>query len=180
VIVKPWCEWLEQVTAVALIVHVTLMTPPPHVLPLLSATGFVPTKESWLSRASDGCPTEERNTKPGSPMPLAFGGGTGLAPQSSCAGDVPGGWIATPHVTFPPSAVHRRAPDVEAHAAAGTSAPSAPSAQTKSEGRRRSTCRSLHSRGTAEPIAQPPPARTGHGESGRRMPSRLRGRHHAA
>ncbi len=150
-IVKPWCEWFEQVTAVALIVHVTPMTPPPHVLPLLSATGFVPTKESWLSRASDGCPTEERNTKPGSPMPLAFGGGTGLALQSSCAGDVPGGWIATPHVTFAPSAVHRRAPDVEAHAAAGTRAPSA---QTKSEGRRRSTRRALHGGGAAEPIAQ--------------------------
>ena len=82
-IVKPWCERFAQRTARALIVHVTLIGPMSHFPPLLSATGFVPTKESWLSRASDGCPTDPRKTKPGSPKPLAFGAGTGLALQSS-------------------------------------------------------------------------------------------------
>jgi hypothetical protein len=52
-------------------------------------------------------------------MPLAFGGGIDLALQSSSIGGVLGGWIATPQTTFPPSAVHSCAPDVEAGAGTG-------------------------------------------------------------
>jgi hypothetical protein len=93
VIVKPWPARLTQRTALAPIVHVTAIGPiPPHLRPLPSATGCVPTKVSWLSRASDGRPTEPRNTKPGSPKPTpAFGAGTDLALQSSCVGGVFGG-----------------------------------------------------------------------------------------
>lgn len=59
---------------------------------------------------------ELRKTNPGSPMPLALGGGIDLALQSSSTGGVLGGWIATPQITSPPSAVHSCAPDVEASA----------------------------------------------------------------
>ena len=44
---------------------------------------------------------------------LVFGAGTGLALQSSCIGGELGGWIATPQVTFLPSAVHSWALDIE-------------------------------------------------------------------
>jgi hypothetical protein len=120
VIVKPWRARLTQRTARALIVHVTAIGPiPPHLRPLPNATGWVPTKVSWLRRASDGRPTELRNTKPGSPKPTpAFGAGTDLALQSSCIGGVFGGWIATPQATFPPSAVHSCAVEVEPSAGA--------------------------------------------------------------
>jgi hypothetical protein len=94
-------------------VQVTLIGPMLHLPPSLSATGFVPTKVSWLSRASDGCPVDPRKTKPGSPMPLVFGAGTGLALQSSCIGGELAGWIATPQVTFLPRAVHSCALDIE-------------------------------------------------------------------
>jgi len=118
VIVKPWRARLTQRTELAPIVHVTSTGPiPPHLRPLPSATWCVPTKESWLSRASDGLPVEPRNTKPGSPKPtFAFGAGTDLALQSSCVGGVFGGWIAIPHATFPPSAVHSGAVEFEASA----------------------------------------------------------------
>jgi hypothetical protein len=121
VIVKPWCARLTQRTALAPIVHVTAIGPiPPHLRPLPSATGRVPTKESWLSRASDGRPVEPRNTKPGSPKPTpAFGAGTDLALQSSCIGGELTGWIATPHATFPPNAVHSCAVDAVVEASAG-------------------------------------------------------------
>jgi hypothetical protein len=117
--VKPWCERFTQRIALALIVHFTLIGPiPPHLFPFLSATGCAPTKESWLSRASDGCPVEPRKTKPGSPTPLAFGAGTDLALQSNCIGGVLNGWIAMPQVTLPPSAVQSCASDAEARAGA--------------------------------------------------------------
>src|ERR1700745_2730280 len=86
--------------------------------PVLSATAVVPTNESWLRRASDGRPVERRNTKPGSPTPLALGAGTGLALQSNCIGGLLYGWIATPQVTLPCSAVHSCALDVVASAGA--------------------------------------------------------------
>ncbi len=69
-------------------------------------------------------------------MPLALGAGTGWALQSSCIGGVLGGWIAIPHVTFPPSAVHSSAPDVEP--IAGVDA-TIPTAQTGIKSRRRRT-----------------------------------------
>ena len=122
-IVKPWPARLTQRTAFAPIVHITLIGPiPPHLRPRPNETGCVPTKVSWLSRASDGRPVEPRNTKPGSPKPTpAFGAGTDLALQSSWVGGVFGGWIAIPQATFPPSAVHSGALDAVIEASAGAS-----------------------------------------------------------
>lgn len=93
--------------------QVTLIGPTLQLCPWLSATGLVPTKVSWLSRASDGCPVDPRKTKPGSPKLLVFGAGTCLPLQSSCIGGELTGWIATPQVTFLSSAVHSRALDIE-------------------------------------------------------------------
>ncbi len=89
-----------QRTALALIVQVTLIGPIRHVRPVFSATGLLPTNESWLRRASDGRPVDPRNTKPGSPTPLVLGAGTDLASQSNCIGGLFAGWIATPQITF--------------------------------------------------------------------------------
>ena len=82
-IVKPCWEWFVQRTAVAPTEHVTRIGLVLQLVPLLSTTGIEPTKVSWLNRASIGRPVEPRKTKPGSPKPLAFGAGTGLALQSS-------------------------------------------------------------------------------------------------
>jgi hypothetical protein len=147
VIVKPWCARLTQRTELAPIVHVTAIGPiPPHLRPLPNATGCVPTKVSWLSRASDGRPTEPRNTNPGSPKPtFAFGAGTDLALQSSWVGGVFGGWIAIPQATFPPSAVHSWA--VEFEASAGADAPThRQKTQARVDNRTRRTPQSSHAR----------------------------------
>lgn len=53
-IVKPWWARFVQRTALALIVQVTPIGLRLQLLAFLSATGFEPTKESWLSRASNG------------------------------------------------------------------------------------------------------------------------------
>jgi hypothetical protein len=117
-----------QRTALALIVHFTAIGPTPHLLPLLSFTGWLPTNESWLSRARIGWPVDPRKTKPGSPIPCPFGGaGTDLALQSSCIGGELGGWIAMPHVTCPSRAVHNCAPEVDARAGAHRLSTPAPS-----------------------------------------------------
>ncbi len=128
-------------------VQLTLIGPARHFRPPLSATGFVPTNESWLSRATVGRPTDPRKTKPGSPTPVAFGAGTGWALQSTWIGGVLGGWIAIPHVTFPPSAVHSSAPDVEPSAGAGARDATIPSAQTGIRSHKRCTRRSSHAGG---------------------------------
>lgn len=86
--VKPWRARFEQRTALELIVHVTAIGPTCQLRPLLSVTGWLATKESWLRRASVGRPTEPMKTKPGSPMPAAFGAGTTGELHSSCIGGV--------------------------------------------------------------------------------------------
>jgi len=151
VIVKPWRARLTQRTALAPIVHVTAIGPiPPHLRPLPNATGCVPTKVSWLSRASDGRPVEPRNTKPGSPKPTpAFGAGTDLALQSSCIGGVFGGWIAIPQATFPPSAVHSCAVEFEPSAGADATADRQRTQTRVGNGSRR-TPQSSHARGAHE------------------------------
>ena len=78
-IVKPWCFAFVHRTEVGLTVHVTRIEPAYQVWPPPSVTGFPPTKESWLSRASAGRPIAFRKTKPGSPTPLPFGAGTAFA-----------------------------------------------------------------------------------------------------
>lgn len=123
-IVKPWWLRFSQRTERAPIVQVTSIAPVCQLRPLLSATGVVPTKVSWLSRARIGRPTEPRNTKPGSPNPV-LGAGIGRALQSTWVGGVLGGWIAMPHPTSPSSAVHSGAPDVEPSAGAGATMASA-------------------------------------------------------
>ena len=148
-IVKPWRARLTQRTALAPIVHVTAIGPiPPHLRPLPNATGCVPTKVSWLSRASDGRPVEPRNTKPGSPKPTpAFGAGTDLALQSSWVGGMFGEWIAIPQATFPPSAVHSWAVEVEP--SAGADAPAnRQKTQTRVDNQTRRTPISSHARDT--------------------------------
>lgn len=148
-IVKPWPARLTQRTALAPIVHVTAIGPiPPHLRPLPNATGCVPTKVSWLSRASDGRPTEPRNTKPGSPKPTpAFGAGTDVALQSSWVGGVFGGWIAIPQVTFLSSAVHSCALDAVVEASAGADATAGrQQTQTRNENSSRRTPTSSHAR----------------------------------
>ena len=90
-IAKPWCERFVQRTAAALTLQVTAIGPTDQLRPDFNRTACVPTKESWLSRASDGRPVDPRKTKPGSPMPPCLGGGTGGESQSSCIGGLLGG-----------------------------------------------------------------------------------------
>ncbi len=139
-IVKPWWVRFTQRTARRPIVHVTLIGPVCHLRPSPSATGCVPTKESWLSRARVGRPADARKTKPGSPTLMALGAGTGWALQSTWLAGASGGWIAMPHVTLSPSAVHSAAPDVEPCAGADVGADTAmPSTQTGIRSRERRT-----------------------------------------
>lgn len=133
-IVKPWRARFSQRTERALTAHVTLIGPIAHVRPFPSATGVLPTNESWLSLVSEGCPVDPRKTNPGSPTPLVLGAGTVLESQSSCIGGELYGCVATPHVTLPPSAVHNCAADVEANAGVTKLSPT----------RRRTTSRSRH------------------------------------
>ena len=67
-----------------------------HVRPLPSATAWVPTNESWLSRAGDGRPAEPRKTKPGSPDPLQMPGSVGA---SECEDAEQIGWFRAASAT---------------------------------------------------------------------------------